>query len=263
MTFFKQLEQKSPQIFTVLGVIGVAATAVLASKATIIAAKKIYHAENAVRASMLGDSDKPKPTLTTKEKILLVWKDYIPTVAVGIGTVACVVGSNMVQARRISALLDMYTLSETAKKAYINKVRETVGPETDQTVKKEVAKDKMRQHKPPTDTPRAIELYDGGGNVDVVLCYDAPSDRYFHSTRESIKEKINDLNRMQLTNGNLVSLNDWYDMLGLQHVSWGDYIGWSQQDNNFLAVDFSSYLDDHGRPCLVIDYEIPLIIQNF
>ena len=52
-----------------------------------------------------------------------------------------------------------------------------------------------------------------------------------------------------------VSLNDFYDELGLKHTRLGDDLGWSI-DDKLVDIEFSSHITDDGRPCLVVDYSV-------
>ena len=53
-----------------------------------------------------------------------------------------------------------------------------------------------------------------------------------------------------------VSLNDFYEELGLEPSDLGSKMGWNI-DMGMIEMDFSSQLSDDGRPCLVIDFNIP------
>ena len=53
-----------------------------------------------------------------------------------------------------------------------------------------------------------------------------------------------------------VSLNDFYDELGLDYTQVGRDLGWSVNDG-LINIGFSSQLADDGRPCLVVDFSTP------
>ena len=77
-------------IFGILGVAGVAGTAVCSSIAT----------KNAI--DILREHENEQ--LTTKEKVKLVWPEYIWTGIVGLGTCGSIVISNVISAKRAAAL---------------------------------------------------------------------------------------------------------------------------------------------------------------
>lgn len=77
-------------IFGIVGVIGVAGTAVCASIATKNAMELLQDYEN--------------ENLTTKEKVKIVWPEYIWTGIVGLGTMGSIVMSNVISAKKAAAL---------------------------------------------------------------------------------------------------------------------------------------------------------------
>lgn len=77
-------------IFGTIGVIGVAGTAVCASIATKNAMELLQDYEN--------------ENLTTKEKVKIVWPEYIWTGIVGLGTMGSIVMSNVISAKKAAAL---------------------------------------------------------------------------------------------------------------------------------------------------------------
>ena len=54
---------------------------------------------------------------------------------------------------------------------------------------------------------------------------------------------------------NYVSLNDFYEEIGLARTSTGDRLGWNT-DTGLLDLNFSSQLSEEGKPCLVIDFKV-------
>ena len=51
-----------------------------------------------------------------------------------------------------------------------------------------------------------------------------------------------------------VSLNDFYDEIGLDHTSVGDDLGWNT--DKLIDINFSSQLNDNGEPSVVLDYAV-------
>jgi hypothetical protein len=50
-------------------------------------------------------------------------------------------------------------------------------------------------------------------------------------------------------------LNDVYYALGIENTKMGDELGWRIEDG-LIDFDFRSQLNNHGVPCLVIDYKV-------
>ena len=59
----------------------------------------------------------------------------------------------------------------------------------------------------------------------------------------------------QLINDWYVSLNDFYELLGLPYSEMGDLLGWNM-DLGLVEINFSSQLTEDQRPCLVLDYYV-------
>ena len=55
---------------------------------------------------------------------------------------------------------------------------------------------------------------------------------------------------------NYVSLNDFYDELGIGPTKLGDDLGWDIYKDGLIDIAFSSRLAEDGTPCLVMDYSV-------
>lgn len=240
------ISKNSPQILTGLGCAGVVTTAILAIKATPKALYLIQEREESLTDAQTGVYHEPIK-LTKGEIIKLTWKCYIPAGVVGVTSIACIIGANTISNKRNAALAALYSLSETAFREYQEKVIETLGKNKDQQVRDEVAKDKVLSN--PVGKNEVI--FTGKGDV---LCLDALTGRYFKSDIEKIRQVVNELNRALLSEMWL-SLNDLYYALDLPNTVLGDEMGWDI-DQGLIELDYSSQLDEHGTPVLVISSKV-------
>lgn len=231
------LSKRSPEILTGIGIAGMFTTTVLAVTATPKAIKLIEEQKETL------DVDK----LTVMETVKTTWKCYIPAATTAVASSVCLIGANSVHSKRNAALATAYKLSETALTKYREKVIETIGENKERTVREKVAKDKI-DNDPVSKTEVFITER---GNT---LCYDAVSGRYFKSDIERIKSAVNTLNKQMLTEM-YVSLNEFYDELGLSPTNLGDKLGW-KLDKGLIELDFSSQIADDGTPCIVVDYRV-------
>lgn len=231
------MTKHSPEILTGFGIAGMLATTALAVKATPKAIRIIEEEKEAT-----GEE-----TLSTIDTVKLCWKCYIPATVTCVTSIGCLIGASSVNAKRNAALAAAYTLSDTAFREYREKVVETIGEKKEKTVKDKVAEERIS--KDPV-TKKEIYITEKGNT----LCYDAISGRYFKSDIEKIKKAVNDLNKMMLRDM-CISLNEFYDEIGLEHTTIGEELGWNL-DNGLIELDFSSQLTDDGTPCLVLDYHI-------
>lgn len=198
--FFKK---HAATILSCLGGIGVAATAVTAVKATPKALKLLEKAEN----------DKGEE-LSTIEVVKVAGPSYIPSIIVGVSSIACIFGANVLNKRQQAALISAYALLSDSYKKYKVKVEELYGKDADITVRTEIAKDNI-------DVDDIYPLED-----NTMLFYDEFSERYFESTMEKVLQAELNLNHM-FSREFGVYLNEWYELLGIDPEPYGDYLGWS------------------------------------
>lgn len=185
--------------------------------------------------------------LNKREIVRLTWKLYLPTIAMGIATIACVIGANRISLRRNAALASLYGLTEAAFKEYQTKVVETIGKNKELKIRDEVSADRIKKN--PLGENEVI--FTGKGEV---MCYDSLSGRYFKSDIEQIRRTVNGLNR-DLLSDMFLTVNEFYYAIGLSGIKLGDQMGWDI-DKGLLEVDFSAQLSEDGEPCLVLNYGV-------
>ena len=230
------VSKRSPEILTGIGIAGMISTTVLAVKATPKAMELI---EEKKREEWL---DKLSPV----EMVKVAWKPYIPAIVTCVTSTACLIGASSVSAKRNAALATAYKLSETALTEYREKVIETIGEKKERTVRDQVAEERVKKN--PVSKNEVIIT--GNGKT---LCFDPISGRYFMCSIETIKRAENTLNKQMLHDiSGYVSLNEFYDEIGLDHTSVGDDLGWNT--DQIIDIDFSSQLNDNGEPSVVLDY---------
>lgn len=254
--FQRLAKKRSPEILTGIGIAGMVTTVVLAVKATpkameLIEEEKLYKEKEAHEGGIFTKEDEKYAfNLTPVETVKAVWKPYIPAAVTGVVSVACLIGANSVHARRNAALYSAYKISTTALTEYRDKVVETIGEKKEAQVREKVNKDKLEKNPSSNNTI----IMTGGGET---LCYDAHSDRYFKSDVDKIKRAVFDLNdRMQKGMEMYISLNEFYDEIGLKHTDIGDSIGW-RIDKGYIDVSFGAQLTDKNEPCIVVEHLVP------
>lgn len=236
------ITRNAPTILTCASAAGVVVTTVMAVKA---APKALTLLEQA--------KEEKGEELTVLEKANVAAPVYIPTIIVGVSTIACIVGANMLSKRQQASLASAYALLDSSYKDYKKKVAELYDDSVDQKIKAEIAKDKYDEEEP-------IVLDDGEE-----LFYDEFSGRYFNATLYTVQHAEYQLNRDIQTQGH-ASLNDFYEYLGIDPIDGGDALGWSEGGN--LAhywqdwVDFNHHkavLDDGLECCILSFFEEPFL----
>lgn len=232
------VKKHSPEILIGMGIAGAASSVIFAVKAT-------------PKAMILLEEKRQElgvEKLEAKEIIKTAAPVYIPT-AVSFGvSVACIVGASSVNARRNAALTAAYTLSESTLRTYRDKVLETVGEDKEREIRQKAAIEQQQK----TPEPQALVVSSAAGQLK---CFDSLSGRYFVSTKNEIDKAVNEFNR-QLRDDMRISLNDWYDLIGLDTNKLGDMLGWDIE-RGYVETCYASRLDEDGLPCLVVNYVEP------
>lgn len=232
------VSKHSPEILTGFGIAGMVTTTVLAVQAT----------PKALRLLEEEQRKKEEP-LEIQDKIKACWKCYIPAVVTGIVSTACLIGASSVSMKRNAALATAYKLSETALTEYREQVVETIGEKKERTIREELDKKHIEQN--PIGKNELVIT--GKGKT---ICYDHLSGRYFESSVERIKKAEIELNKSMLnTFVGYTSLNDFYDELGLSHITIGDDLGWNSA--NLIDIRIGSGLTEDDEPCITIDHINP------
>lgn len=227
------LKRNAPTILTSLGAIGVAATAVTAVMATPKAMQLIERAE-----------EEKGEKLTKLETVKVAGPVYIPSVLTGVATITCIFGADAMNKRRQAALLSAYALLDNSYKEYKAKVKDIYGDEADEKVKASIAQD----------------YYEGRyiqPEGEKKLFFDSFSMRYFESTIEDVQRAEYKINR-DFEMKDAVSINEFYEYLGLEPVENGDRYGWSTDacfemyGNSWIDFDHHLTTLDDGLECYIL-----------
>lgn len=242
--FFKDVQMSvrkyQPEILTGMGITGMVTVTIMAVKAT----PKALDIMAEIKEDHINDEDRKA---YSKDILTRVVPVYIPSMVVGCLSIACLIGASSVNFRRNAALATAYTLSESALRDYQEKVVETIGEKKERDIKDAIAKDKVEAN--PVSNNIIIT---GDGDT---LCYDLMCKRYFWSTIESLKKIENNLN-YRMRNENYISLNEFYNEVGLDDVGLGYEFGWNI-DRGYIELEFSAQLVDYNgkeTPCIVVGF---------
>lgn len=245
------LSKHSPAILTGIGIAGMIGTTVLAVKATPKALELIKDAEKEKYAKNHEDDDSTgEESLTVVETVKAAWKPYIPAVVTGTAAVGCLIGGNSIHAKRNAALATAYQLSTTALKEYKQKVVETIGEKKERVVHDKIAEEKVKE----TSFKQNEIIFTGKGET---LCLDMHSGRVFKCDRNKIESARNELNhRMNIGMEMYISLNEFYDEIGLPRIPMGDQLGW-RVDRGLIDIYFGAILNEDNEPCMTIEFLVP------
>ncbi len=243
-TMLRGIERESPAILTVLGSMGVITTVVMGIKATPKALLLLE--EERLKRDPQGNKD---ISFSKIDIIRVVWKCYVPTALMSGATIVCFVGAHSINLRRQAALASLYTISEASLKKYQAKVIEVIGENKERKIREGIIQDDLDQN----PVSKSGIIVTGKGKT---LFYDKWSGRYFESDMQTVRKIQNDLNYNFLGGRDMyLSLNDFYQELGLEPVDSGNDMGWSL-DYGQLDLQFTTKLTDTDVPCIVLNYQI-------
>jgi hypothetical protein len=238
----KIVADNSPAILSAIAVTGTLTTAYLSGRAAFKASQIIDDAQ--------GDRDQDfgeDPLLmTTREKVELTWKLYIPAASTVVMTIACIVAANRIGTRRAAALAAAYKFSERAIAEYKGKVVEKLGETKEQAVRDEVAQERIDKNPPVKGSIVAT----GRGSV---LCYDELFDRYFLSDLQAIRKAQNDTTILTINDG-YASLSDFYKYVGLNPTVYSDEVGWN--NDQIMDLKISTCLAPDDTPCISMGFAV-------
>jgi hypothetical protein len=240
------LKRNSSTILTCLGAVGVVATAVSAVKAT---PKAMLMLENA--------RDEKGDGLTKLEAVQVAAPAYIPSIAIGASTIACIFGANTLNKQQQAALTSAYALLNTSYKEYKTKLKELYGEEADIKIQDAIIKEKCKDTE--VHAPGVVSLSRAG---DKVLFYEEHRGTYFEATIEAVQNAEYHFNRNFAMRG-YATLNEFYEFLGLENTESGDVLGWSSwkllESYDSCWIDFNHRLVEmeDGLQCYVIEMPVP------
>lgn len=230
------IKRNAPTILSGLAVIGTIATAVLAVKAT----PKALELVGDLRCHKFTDDE--DLDISKVEIVEATWKCYAPAIAVGIGTIVCILGANGLSRKQQASLVSAYTLLDQGYREYQKKAKELLGDEKVSEIRREVVKDHYNGERPKGDN---------------LLFYDFFSGQYFNATMEEVIDAEYQINR-KLATQDYVTVGAWYELLGLDNDIFGDALGWSigagENFYNYQWLDFEHELTtmDDGLECYIV-----------
>lgn len=218
-------------ILSIVGSVGLVTTAVLTAMETPKALSLLIDAEN-----------KKEEELTTVEKAVVVTKAYIPAIAVGFGSIACILGANALNKKMQASLVSTYSIADQMYKGYRKKNIELYGEENDKAIMKEIARECGSYHVIGLDSPDAK-----------VTWVDSISGRQFEAYEREIMDAEYHFNRNYTMRG-CGCVNEWLEFLGLPPIKQGNELGWSMTQELYW-VDFEHRLviNDDGSEVYFID----------
>ena len=241
------VKRNSSAILCCAAAAGVVATTVVAVKSTPKAMKLIQERE-----------EEKGEKLTKLEVVKVAGPTYVPSILLGVSTIACIFGANVISKKQQATLVSLYSLLDSSYKSYKDNVKETFGEDADNKIAQTIA------NKHYCKVVDANDNYDSNIPSEEVSGADIFMDfctfGFFYSTMEDVKnaEKfINDILRMR---GD-VYLNEYKTALGLESTKIDYEMGWSTQllnEHGFDEIIFTTEKVklDNGNDCYILSVPV-------
>lgn len=218
---------KASVICSGLAIVGVAVTGVLSA----IRAPKYKE--------ILEESKGSKPKA--------VMKTYWPAIASGVVTCSLIVVAEGLGLKEIAALGAMAGYATRNRAMIERKVKEVTGKD---------GKDILKKIKSESTKETAVAEYANHPSIELtgngdLLCFEGYSGRWFRSSAEAVEAAVHNLNK-RLRDGEYLSLNDFYEELGITTTHFGASRGWVPDDHvdeAFCCPDCIDEINIELVPC--------------
>lgn len=245
----------TPTILTATGIVGVVATTVLASRATLKLEPIIDEMDEAVSVAKNVRVEAPEKyserdytkdlTRAYTTAVVKVGKLYAPAISLGVLSISCLISSHGIMQKRNVALAAAYKTVEEGFSAYRQRVIEEFGEEKDQEIRIESMKTlKVEEKDPKTGKTTTSNVFDPNRVSDYARFFDESNPNWRRADDQLnfffVKQAQTYMNNLLQARGH-VFLNEAYDALGIPRSQAGAVVGWviSKDGDNF--VDFGIY----------------------
>ena len=270
-----KFKKHSPEILVVTGVVGIVTSTVLACKATMKVndileesketIDKIHDSAN----KGLHTSDGEEYTQEVANRDLSIvyaqtgWKLvklYGPAVAIGVTSIACMLGSNHILRKRNVALAAAFTAVDNSFKQYRGRLIDRFGKDLDRELRfgikakevEETVVDENGKEKTVTKTVNVVDPNIAHDIYSVVWCEGNTG-----WTKNAELNKVFLLKQQNYANDKLrlnhfVSLNEVYKMLGINPTSYGQLAGWIYTEDSSIGdnfIDFGIFNINDDKKC--------------
>lgn len=284
-----KFKKHSPEILAVTGVIGIVTSAVMACKATtkvndiVDEAKETIDKIHESVGKGLHTSDgeeyteeiaKKDLTITYVQTGLKFVKLYGPSVALGVASIGCMLGSNHILRKRNIALAAALTNVATSFKEYRGRLVDRFGKDLDRELRfgikaKEVEETVVDEDGKETTVKKTVEVVDPNtahSMYSIVFCEGNTG-----WTRNAELNKVFLIHQQNWANDKLkmngiLTLNEVYDMVGAPRTAYGQIAGWVYTDDNSIGdnfVDFGIFDVNNEKACDFVNGREKSIILDF
>lgn len=284
-----KFKKHSPEILVTVGVIGIVASTVMACKSTtkvndvVDEAKETIDKIHDAVENHKHTSDGEEYTQEIADKDLSIvyiqtgWKFvklYGPAVALGIVSVGCVVGSNRILNKRNAALAAAFTAVDNSFKEYRGRVIDRFGKELDRELRfgikaKDVevtTTDENGEEKTETQSVNVVDPNLAHDIYSIIWCEGNTGwTKNPELNKVFLIQQQNYANDKLRLNG-VLTLNEVYDMLGVQRTGYGQIAGWVYTEDCSAGdnyVDFGIFDPNDAKKCEFVNCQERGVVLDF
>lgn len=249
------VKKGSPTLLFVAGAVGIAATVVLACRATLKVEEVINETENNLDlVNMTPESDEYTERDRTKDKAYVYGKAagrfallYGPAVVVGIASVAALTGSHVILKRRNMAITAAYGVLDKGFREYRKRVVDKYGMVEDQEFRHGLVDKTIVEETESGPVTRRVKVPGSKHGSIYARVFDEGNRNW--SKRASYNQVFincqqNFANDLLRARGH-VFLNEVYDLLGMDRTKEGQVVGWLNNSKNGDGyIDFGVFSND-------------------
>ena len=255
-----KIKKHSPEILLATGTVGVVASTVMACKATLKVEEIVDEAKEKIDTIHQVSSDpamaekyseedgkKDLAIVYTQTAVKFV-KLYGPSVAIGVASLACMIGSNRILNKRNAALAAAYAAVDKSFKEYRGRVIERFGKQMDRELRynikaQEIEETTVDANGKETITKKTVDVMDPNSYSQYAIVFDDSNEGWDPDPERSkyfLIQQQNWANERLKSRGHLF-LNEVYDMLGAKRTKAGAQVGWVYDEKNCEGDNFVDF----------------------
>lgn len=255
-----KIKKHSPEILLATGTVGVVASTVMACKATLKVEEIVDEAKEKIDTIHKVSSDpamaekyseedgkKDLAIVYTQTAVKFV-KLYGPSVAIGVASLACMIGSNRILNKRNAALAAAYAAVDKSFKEYRGRVIERFGKQMDRELRynikaQEIEETTVNANGKETITKKTVDVMDPNSYSQYAIVFDDSNEGWDPDPERSkyfLIQQQNWANERLKSRGHLF-LNEVYDMLGAKRTKAGAQVGWVYDEKNCEGDNFVDF----------------------
>lgn len=284
-----KVKKHSPEILVAVGVVGIVSSTIMACKATTKVSEIVDEAKETIDKIHDGvenhkhTSDGEEYTQEIANKDLSIVyvqtglkfvKLYGPSVALGIASIGCMIGSNQILRKRNAALAAAFAAVDSSFKDYRKRLIDRFGKELDRELRfgikaKEVEEKVVDENGNETTVTKTVEVVDPNTAHDLYSIVWCEGNTGW--TKNAELNKVFLIQTQNYANDKLkmegvVTLNDVYEMLGVAKTAYGQLAGWVYTEDcsagdNF--IDFGIFDVNNPKACEFVNGVERSIILDF